>query len=476
MATKTSSNHWTLSAVTDGRPILLWLSVIAAALLLGLAVGQGYWRYVLLLAFVPVVLRWPVEVTFGLFVLLIPFEDISQLNGEGSSTLVWVSGLLAAGGLIAVGLIGKRLERPPRTAMWWTLFMLWGATSVLWAAEPRAVITRLPTAFSLLMLYVVAASFRVRKSEVKWIAIMMIIGGFAAAIFAIHQFYNGVFYEGLSRGTISLGTSTTNPNHLAAEFLLPIALATQYFFTARRLPIKILMLGTIGVLSVALFLTMSRAGLLGLLAELVVFSVRMRVGRKVLVIGTLLGVLALAMPSEFFARIRGESGGSAGAGRLYLWKVGWELFSKHPVMGAGFDNFPVVYNDYAGDAPTFEGFNRGSHNVYLKIIVELGLVGLLIFLLTINAQRKLIASYVAHSINGPPPMLIAAEAGLWGVLVFAFFGDPLFDKGFWLAWIMLAFTARIAQSYPEPSPAVETSRSVLPGVRRTNTSVTFYPE
>jgi O-antigen ligase len=110
-----------------------------------------------------------------------------------------------------------------------------------------------------------------------------------------------------------------------------------------------------------------------------------------------------------------------------------------------------VYNRYAGDAPMFEGFGRGSHNIYLKIVVEAGLVGFLFFLLAINSQRNLVAECRRYSSNGPPPLLVASEAAFWAVLVFSFFGDPLYDKSFWLAWIMLTFATKLAGESAEPS-------------------------
>lgn len=450
MAIRAGTNNPAISSLTE-NPVLLWVSVAAAAAVLGLAVGQGLWWLVLLLASVPVVLRWPIEVTFGLFVLLIPFEDISLLGGEGSRTLVWLVGGLAACSFVAVGLADKRLERPPRTALWWSLFVLWGCASMLWAADPHAALIRLPTFLSLWVLYLAASSFRLRKNEMQWIVLMVILGGCAAALFAVYQFYGGVHYAGryqTNRETLALGESETNPNKLALAFLLPLSLALAQFLGSRRRLVKLAMLAGVAVIGVAIFLTMSRGGLLSLLVVLVLFSIRLKVGRKVLVVAALLSALTMTMPQEFFDRIKGESGGAGGAGRLYIWKVGWKLFKDHAIVGAGFDNFPVVYNRYAGDAPVFEGFGRGSHNVYLKVVVDLGLVGFLFFLLAINSQRNLVASCKQYSSHGPPTLLVASEAAFWAVLTFSFFGDPLYDKAFWLPWIMLTFAIKMA---PEES-------------------------
>ena len=54
-------------------------------------------------------------------------------------------------------------------------------------------------------------------------------------------------------------------------------------------------------------------------------------------------------------------------------------------FGAGLGNFPVAFDRFVGYATHFEGYGRGSHNIYLNVLVELGIVG---FALLLNAFRN----------------------------------------------------------------------------------------
>ena len=65
----------------------------------------------------------------GAAVVMLPFEYITLLgvsSGGGSDrTLMSVAILLAFVVLCAVGVAGRRLQRPSAIAVWWGLFAVW---------------------------------------------------------------------------------------------------------------------------------------------------------------------------------------------------------------------------------------------------------------------------------------------------------------------------------------------------------------
>ncbi len=64
-------------------------------------------------------------------------------------------------------------------------------------------------------------------------------------------------------------------------------------------------------------------------------------------------------------------------GRLQIWRETLVSIKNNPFLGVGFGNFPVVLGE------DISAFKKGSsaHNVYLDIAAELGIFGLMIFLL-----------------------------------------------------------------------------------------------
>ena len=172
-----------------------------------------------------------------------------------------------------------------------------------------------------------------------------------------------------------------------------------------------------------------------------VFLLRFGVNRRILAVGALIAAITLTLPGEFYKRI-GEAAATGGAGRLDIWRVGWEVLKHYGVFGAGISNFSTVYTMYAGYAPHFVGFDRASHNLYLEMSVEAGAVGILLLLQAIRIQLR--AGRNNRSRAGKPnPWLVACEAAGWSIITAAMFAHLFWEKSFWLLWIMVAFSTRL---------------------------------
>ncbi len=57
--------------------------------------------------------------------------------------------------------------------------------------------------------------------------------------------------------------------------------------------------------------------------------------------------------------------------RMTLWEDAMQVFSSNPVTGTGFNTY--AYTQHVGDY-------RDTHNIYVKVLVETGVVGMLLFL------------------------------------------------------------------------------------------------
>lgn len=67
---------------------------------------------------------------------------------------------------------------------------------------------------------------------------------------------------------------------------------------------------------------------------------------------------------------------ASGSGRYTLWKVAWEDFSSHPVLGIGTQNYEATYYQLR-ERPT--GFARQPHMLPLEVLSERGIVGGVLF-------------------------------------------------------------------------------------------------
>jgi len=413
--------HWATTAVFTA----------AVGTIAGASIAYGGWFGAAVVLTGALLLRWPVQVALGVFAFLLPFDSVSSLGAEASGTaLTRYAGACVVLVLLAVGLATRRLSVPPRAALWWSLFVLWGVATLGWAINSQFAWERLPTAISLLLLYVIATAFRITEKEMSVVLLMTVLGGCTAAVMASSQFYSGTVYMQTSRSSLMVGNRDTDPNQFAASLLLPLSLAIGAVAAGRRKSVRIAAIAAIAALTLAILLSMSRGALVAALALIVVYMYRQGVNRRILMATFCLAALLFVMPQSFFIRLALND---RGAGRFDIWTASMDLVPRYGLLGAGWNNFIVAYTEIAGHASTFRGYTKGSHNIYVGMLIEVGIIGLTFLLLAFRSQLR----------EARTRLVVPYEAACWAMLVMGFTLDVVWRKSFWFTWILLAMAVRM---------------------------------
>jgi O-antigen ligase len=375
----------------------------------------------------------PFEVVLGLYAFLIPFESVTTMdNSTGpTATVLRYVGMTAIFVTLSVGWLHKRIMRPPQTALFWSLFILWGATSTLWAINPEMALHRLPTILGLWLLYMAIVSVRFTAKEFSWITLLTILGGCGASIYSAYMFLR----TGSSIGRVSLveGSTLSDPNFFAATLLLPLSLASGEVLFSPRWSRRALFLAATGVIALAVFLTMSRGALAAVMAITFVFLLRLRLNWRLLLPVVAVGAALLFMPRLFFERMQ-EASTSRMAGRQDIWQIGIHSLKDYGAFGAGLDNFSNAFERYAGTSRFFPGDQRSSHNIYLSTSVEFGVLGALFMFAAMRSHLRAFPRPTRNSLASA--RLVAFEAACWGMLIAGFTLDILWRKAFWLVWAL----------------------------------------
>jgi O-antigen ligase len=150
-----------------------------------------------------------------------------------------------------------------------------------------------------------------------------------------------------------------------------------------------------------------------------------------------LAVLLFFMPQSFFTRLALND---RGAGRFDIWTASMDLVPRYGLFGAGWNNFVVAYTDIAGHTSTFRGYTKGSHNIYVGMLIEVGIIGLTFLLLAFRSQLREVRTR----------LLVPYEAACWAMLVMGFTLDIVWRKSFWFAWILLAMAVRMRSQRMRP--------------------------
>jgi len=169
-------------------------------------------------------------------------------------------------------------------------------------------------------------------------------------------------------------------NHFGAFIVYCSAVFLGLFFSDKNRWRRILFLGTVIFSLHPLFFSYSRGAYVGALVALVFFGLAQKRSLLILVF-----VIAVAwqtlLPTSVVDRItmttakteEGQIEHSA-AVRLGLWDHAWNLFMKNPVIGVGYGGF-----EFSVPEGVYQQW-KDTHNYYLKMLCEQGIVGFGLFL------------------------------------------------------------------------------------------------
>ncbi len=228
----------------------------------------------------------------------------------------------------------------------------------------------------------------------------VMIGCFSfVAVWGIDQHFRGnERLEGLG------GSAWGDSNGVAATFILFMPVALSRAFASERRSQYWFYMGLTALMVALIICTQSRAGLIGLVVSLAVFAFY---SRKPLTILKIIAVFSVAvMPfatQQYLDRMQTMAGneefqGSA-SDRITLWKAGLMVFADNPLVGTGFLTYPVAKMKYEDRFPDLEDEFRGSvfrpdskkvtHNTYIQLLSDCGIIGALPFILLISGGISL---------------------------------------------------------------------------------------
>lgn len=137
-------------------------------------------------------------------------------------------------------------------------------------------------------------------------------------------------------------------------------------------------------------------------------------------------------------------------GRLASWAVAVEIFLANPWLGIGGGNFNILYQDMALEMGLiFRGEGRSTHSLYLEILAEQGILGLLYFVLILwCAAVGIVGAYQharAHRNFRLASLYVAFGAGLAGYLTGMALLHDAYPRFLWILMALAIEAGRIAQ-------------------------------
>lgn len=296
-----------------------------------------------------------------------------------------------------------------------------------------------------------AGNFLATRERLQWLAKWITIYGLALALFGIVQYLasNGQIYWLRSTSRPTFFGPFFNRNHFAGylELLLPWPITLALLRSEYKQ--EILFYSLVAVwLGIAAVVTLSRGGMISLLAELLLLAAlshRLFVEKENDQRKKLWRPQIIAVVSIFIAIVTGslwiskeqlvrrlttgqEMGVSSDTpaqsfetSRGEIWRKGWQIFQAHPFFGAGMGAYGVAYTIYTGDNGLNQIDTDYAHNDYLQALTDGGIVGGAIVIWFLVLASRAMGRGLRVKDKTLRAVSLACSAGLVGILVHSIF-------------------------------------------------------
>jgi O-antigen ligase len=357
-----------------------------------------------------------------LFVFSVPWGIVDAVFA--STSITRFLGLAALGLGVLTAVAQRRVHKPGPIFWMATVFVSFAMLSQVWSIAYAASSVQVFTYIQFLGLMWLMGEFVRTRDEHDSLLLAFWCGALVLGVDVLWNFIAG--------GDLTRYTATGfNPNYVGFTLVVGFPLAVRRFST--RGFVAALARTYCVVAPIALLLSASRSAIIaGCVALCFVPLSRRRLSfSSLLPLGAILIVpaaaIVLLLPQQTWDRIVStksdiESGYLGGRGEI--WNAGWAVFLERPVLGSGVGSFPDAVTPVLHQP-------KAGHNAPLTLLVELGVVGGMLFAALIVTCLWTIASL-------PPP-----ERKLWAVLmvsllVMAIAHDSHVDKTTWVLFGLLA--------------------------------------
>lgn len=358
---------------------------------------------------------------------------------------------------LAKGLKEKKIFLPEKlqTSLVFS-FLFLNAFSLFFAGNKEWGLRKLAFLLSVFPVYFIFADIINTKEKIIKIAKSLIWGGFLVSIMAIAQFFlqfllgiekvykiwadyivvpflgktfseavlqNPSWLVNISGATYFRATAIFPDPHMLSFFLniiIFLCLGLIFYIQKNKTSYAILLL----FLILADFLTFSRGGYLGLGAGFIFlffyFLPRLNKNYKIAVFaGVLLMGIFLTVPGlisqRFFSSF--DLGEGSNKGRIETWSQAINVIFNHPFFGVGIGNYPLEIKAVADyREPIY------SHNAYLDIAAETGILNALVWIGLIFAAFK---NFMARAKENP--FFLGAAAALLAFAAHSLVETPIYS-------------------------------------------------
>lgn len=247
------------------------------------------------------------------------------------------------------------------------------------------------------------------KTKNQWynLVVVSVLAGLLVGLYGVYQNFfvtatdTSWIDEDMFTGIKTRVYSTfDNPNVLGQYLVMSIPVAFALMWSERKIWAKTFYLGVTAVMGACLIFTWSRAAWIGIILAIGFYMVMKDRRWSALLVVALL-IMPFVLPESILSRITslGNMKDSSTAYRFSVWLSSLRMAGDYWLSGIGLGAgaFERVYQKYALNGA---GFALHAHNFYIQLVVEMGVLGIVLFaMMIISTYKKIISIKEKKSVN-----------------------------------------------------------------------------
>jgi len=354
-----------------------------------------------------------------------------------------------------LSLEGTLTARPPEVNLV-LLFLLTGLLSIPLAIDPAQAWLEFSNTFiRCIVIFVVLVNVVRTETRLKGLLILALATGIWLSLGAINDYRMGLMtiegYRAGGRGGGIFG----NPNDMALYLVSIVPVAIAFCLSARTALGKLVFAGCAMLMVVAIVLTYSRGGFLGLAVALGFFA--WKAGRRhraeIVVAGLLIVAAFLALVPSYALRLASiivPSLDPVGSSEARSGEILRSLYVaiRHPLLGIGMGNY----------APEMSYRGMVTHNSYTQVAAEMGAAALVCYTMFVVTPLRKLGQIARETfeVRANTPfyyLAIGLQASLLAYMVSSFFASVAY---LWYVYYLVGYAVCLRRLYES-----ETGKAVV---------------
>jgi O-antigen ligase len=362
---------------------------------------------------------------------------------------------------------GRRLEfRPQMIEIVFAALVVWGLVCSMTAVNPTVTVLHSLRLLALLLVYILTTEIIKTDSHVRKVLIAILIAVVSASAYSLLALSGGRY--------LRIEGFFTNANSFGIFLSFTVPLLVLAIGLGRQIPWRLIFTAGAAVGIAALLLSWSRAAILSVLVQFMVYLILEKKKKTIaacgiILVATLIAVASSPTSMKYLGLITRLGGGTTH--RSLLWEKGLVSACQHPVMGVGYDlkTSEVVEKVNWGNFAEASMLTqwRGEflpHNHFIYAILATGIPGLILTLMVYWAVFRQLRQGRARSANAQQrrfhSLLIAMMCGVLANSFFesgVIFGIGAIGHYFWIALGMVTAISR-KRLLEEPETSVKATQ------------------